>query len=338
MDPQPCRLLALPAELRLRIYSFALAPTGSIYLHRTPSKRHAVTPSSISPALLATNHQIHSEATGVLYVENTVHIAVDAHDTAWPAINEARLPQPVLQRLEHLCVLLDCSAVLWGRYGSVDFGAFTALTALKTLRLRVLALPDERDEDGDGDDGQDPNQQGNGSIDPPAEPTWKFPNFALLAVEILERVPASTKIMYGPDEDGTRSRISTARRAKLGSVFRLRLRSCMDLTKTRLTPTPPMPQMKTSSYGKKARSSLSTNSTRPNTRSPTYRVKATMQWRGKSNRRICKRACELWRASWSWRREEAGKQVLCRMFGLTTARFGRHFRGFDGLMGWLASL
>ena len=210
MDPQPCRLLALPAELRLRIYSFALAPTGSIYLHRTPSKRHAVTPSSISPALLATNHQIHSEATGVLYVENTVHIAVDAHDTAWPAINEARLPQPVLQRLEHLCVLLDCSAVLWGRYGSVDFGAFTALTALKTLRLRVLALPDERDEDGDGDDGQDPNQQGNGSIDPPAEPTWKFPNFALLAVEILERVPASTKIIYGPDEDETDSDTTNA--------------------------------------------------------------------------------------------------------------------------------
>jgi hypothetical protein len=211
MDPQPSsRLLSLPAELRLRIYSFALAPTGTIYLHRTPSKRHAVTPSTISPALLATNRQIHSEATGVLYVENVVHLAVDAHDTAWPAINEARLPQPVLQRLEHLCVLLDCSAVLWGRYGAVDFGAFTALTALKTLRLRVLALEDEVGGDADGDDGDDGqgadqqgvgNGNGNGSIDPPVESTWKFPNFALLAVEILERVPASTKILYGPDED-----------------------------------------------------------------------------------------------------------------------------------------
>jgi hypothetical protein len=212
MDPQLSRLLSLPAELRLRIYSFALAPTGTIYLHRTPSKRHAVTPSTISPALLATNRQIHSEATGVLYVENVVHLAVDAHDTAWPAINEARLPQPVLQRLEHLCVLLDCSAVLWGRYGAVDFGAFTALTALKTLRLRVLALEDEVGGDADGDDGGDGqgagqqgvgngNGNGNGSIDPPVEPTWKFPNFALLAVEILERVPASTKILYGSEEE-----------------------------------------------------------------------------------------------------------------------------------------
>jgi hypothetical protein len=167
-----------------------------------------VTPSSITPALLATNHQIRSEATGVLYVENVVHIAVDAHDTAWPAINEARLPQPVLQRLEHLCVLLDCSAVLWGRYGSVDFGAFTALTALKTLRLRALVLPDEvgdADADADGED-VDPDLQGGGGINDPApqplaEPTWKFPDFALLAVEILERIPASTRILYGPDED-----------------------------------------------------------------------------------------------------------------------------------------
>jgi hypothetical protein len=200
--PEPSRLLSLPAELRLRIYSFALAPTGTIYLHRTPSKRHAVTPSSITPALLATNHQIHSEATGVLYVENTVHVAVDAHDTAWPAINEARLPQRVLQRIEHLCVLLDCSAVLWRGYGAVDFGAFTALTALKTLRLRALVLGDEA-ENADGEE-VDPNQQG-GMNDPlpqpPAEPTWKFPKFALLAVEILERVPASTKILYGPDKD-----------------------------------------------------------------------------------------------------------------------------------------
>ena len=200
-EPEPCRLLLLPAELRLRIYSFALAPTGTIYLHRTPSKRHAVTPSSITPALLATNHQIHSEATGVLYVENVVHVAVDAHDTAWPAINEARLPQRVLQRIEHLCVLLDCSAVLWRGYGAVDFGAFTALTALKTLRLRALVLGDEA-ENADGEE-VDPNQQGgmNDPPQPPAEPTWKFPKFALLAVEILERVPASTRILCGPDED-----------------------------------------------------------------------------------------------------------------------------------------
>jgi hypothetical protein len=196
-SPAPSRLLALPAELRLRIYSFALAPTGSIYLHRTPTKRHAVTPSTISPALLATNRQIHAEATGVLYTENVVHIAVDAHDTAWPAINEARTPQPVLQKIEHLCILLDCTSVLWGRYGSVDFEALTALTALRTLRLRALALPDEVEEDEDDDAAAAANAPQVASA--PVEPAWKFKAFPLLAVEILERVPVTTKILYGID-------------------------------------------------------------------------------------------------------------------------------------------
>lgn len=196
-SPAPSRLLALPAELRLRIYSFALAPTQSIYLHRTPTKRHAVTPSTISPALLATNHQINAEATGVLYTENTVHIAVDAHDLAWPAINEARLPQPVLQKIEHFCVLLDCTAVLWGsRYGSVDFEAFTALTALRSLRLRALVLPDEEEWTEDDDDAAANDQQDDSG---PVEPTWKFKAFPLLAVEILERVPVTAKIVYGPE-------------------------------------------------------------------------------------------------------------------------------------------
>lgn len=193
---QPCRLLTLPAELRLRIYSFALAPTRSLYLHRTPNKRRAVTP-AISPALLATNRQIHAEASGVLYVENTVHIALDAHDTTWPAIDESRLPQRVLQKLEHLCVLLDCTAVLWRGYGGVDFEAFTALTALRTLRLRALVLPDVDENEGDED--EDDGEAAATAIEEPTEPTWKFPNFSHLAKEILERVPATTQIYYGPD-------------------------------------------------------------------------------------------------------------------------------------------
>ena len=195
--PTQSRLLSLPAELRLRIYSFTLAPTGSIYLHRTSNKRFAVTPSTISPALLATNRQINYEATGVLYTENTVHIAVDGHDTSWPAINEARLPQPVLQKLEHLCVLLDCTSLLWGQYGTVDLDAFTALTELRTLRLRALVLPDEAEEE----ENDDPNAPVNIQqiAQEPVEPTWEFKNFPLLAIEILERVPVTTRILYGRD-------------------------------------------------------------------------------------------------------------------------------------------
>jgi hypothetical protein len=100
-----------------------------------------------------------------------------------------------------LCVLLDCTSVLWGQYGTVDLEAFTALTELRSLRLRALVLSDEAEEE--EEDPNDPNaaaaNQQQQVVQPPLEPTWKFKNFPLLAVEILERVPVSTKIFYGRD-------------------------------------------------------------------------------------------------------------------------------------------
>jgi hypothetical protein len=53
-------LLALPAELRIRIYEACLAPSGTIYL---PSNAGiSVFNAGVSTALLATCHQIHAEA------------------------------------------------------------------------------------------------------------------------------------------------------------------------------------------------------------------------------------------------------------------------------------
>lgn len=166
-------LFLLPAELRLQIYTHALSPTGSLYLHTTTTKRHACTP-SVNPSLLLTCRQIHHEAAGILYLENTVTFTVDAHDTTWPTISEKRLPQHVLEKLVHVCVLLDCTGPFQAGYGDVDFGAFGALTSLKTLRLRHLGVANEvlrQDLD-----------------------------FVPLVREILERVPRSTKVVYGPEE------------------------------------------------------------------------------------------------------------------------------------------
>lgn len=169
------RLLSLPAELRLEIYAHALAPTGSLYLHTTKSKRHAVSP-AIPTSLLQTCRQIHSEAKGILYLENTVTFTIDAHDTTWPTISEKRLPQAVLEKLVHACVLLDCTAPFRAAYSDVDFTPFAALTSLRTLRLRHLRIVIT----GDG-----------------------MPEPELLA-EILARVPRSASIFYGPEgsDDG----------------------------------------------------------------------------------------------------------------------------------------
>jgi hypothetical protein len=72
----PCPLLALPAELRIRIYEACLAPSGTIYL---PSNAGiSVFNAGVSTALLATCHQIHAEAQDCLFQSNTICFFADA--------------------------------------------------------------------------------------------------------------------------------------------------------------------------------------------------------------------------------------------------------------------
>ena len=68
---QTCHLLALPAELRNRIYRFALGQGSHIWLS-------ALTWSTHQPLLLKTNRQIRTEALGLFYHENVFSAGV--HD------------------------------------------------------------------------------------------------------------------------------------------------------------------------------------------------------------------------------------------------------------------
>jgi hypothetical protein len=70
-----------------------------LFLTRTADYRFAVKP-SVSPPLLATCRQIHSEARQLLYLDNEVTLAMDIHDRYSPVINESRLPQQVLEKLQ----------------------------------------------------------------------------------------------------------------------------------------------------------------------------------------------------------------------------------------------
>ncbi|KAI5361868.1 hypothetical protein Slin15195_G055190 [Septoria linicola] len=134
--PSKCHLLSLPAELRNQIFEEALCPTGTLHLTTTKSKRYATNP-IISPPLLATNHQIHNE-TKPLLLSNEICLTLDAHDTCWPVIAETILSQPILEKLEHVFLILDCTANFRADYEDVDFTALEALISLKTLRLAVV--------------------------------------------------------------------------------------------------------------------------------------------------------------------------------------------------------
>lgn len=177
-----CRLLDLPAELRLRIWEYTLAPTGTIALSRTKTKRFATTP-ILGPTLLATCRQIHSEAAAILYSENCLYLKVDAHDNCWPTISKSRLPQRVLQKLQHMSVNLDCTGYMWTSYADVDWTAFTALVSLQTLRIAVTAQARYA-----RDVGQPSHEYLSGKTQE-------------LLREVLERVPKSTKVVYGKEDE-----------------------------------------------------------------------------------------------------------------------------------------
>lgn len=171
-----CHILSIPTELRLLIYSHILSPTQTLTLTSTPTHRHAVQP-QITPALLATCHQIHHEAQPLLYAEDTITLTIDAHETYWPPISESRLPQRVLEKIEHLCVVFDCTGSLYGSYEEVDFAAFEALVKLKTLRIGMIYA---------------------GDVDQSAHE---------LFTEVLMRVPRDARVLCGIEEGSQEGRL-----------------------------------------------------------------------------------------------------------------------------------
>ncbi|KAF2764315.1 hypothetical protein EJ03DRAFT_256674, partial [Teratosphaeria nubilosa] len=130
-------LFDLPPELRLRIYEYSLAPTGVLSLTSTKTNRKLIQP-AVVPALLRTCKQINDEIDSLLFSDNQICISVNAHDTCWRTISESLLPQRVLEKVQHLCVILDCTNYFNASYADVDFSPFEALVSLKTIRIAMI--------------------------------------------------------------------------------------------------------------------------------------------------------------------------------------------------------
>jgi hypothetical protein len=136
-DRVSCFLLALPAELRLRIYEACLVSSRALHLTSSTTHRR-YSNSGISPALLATCRQIHIEAQGFLYKENAICIVTDAQTKHQPLVAESRCPQRALQKLRRIFLVLDYTIPGRAPFPAPDFDVFTALTSLEQVRFAVV--------------------------------------------------------------------------------------------------------------------------------------------------------------------------------------------------------
>ena len=203
-------LLNLPAEIRVQIYTEALCPSTTLCLTGSATHRFAAFP-KVSPSLLQTCRQIAHEARGFLHENNQVCIAVNAHDTTWPIVSDGRLPPSVRRRLRHVTVLLDCSANFRASYEDVDFDAFADFTALRTLRVAIIAHEGVFAPVTQNDHEQQEQQQED-------QPQVRL---VQLLSQVLERVPPDVVALGGFDQDPVQEKF-------LGDLLRMRRRERRD--------------------------------------------------------------------------------------------------------------
>ncbi|CAK4001433.1 Hypothetical predicted protein [Lecanosticta acicola] len=140
------RFLDLPAEMRNLVYRELLAPApGYIGLtHRGRSflgSAKSVRQSHCRPLLLATCKQIHKEAAGIMYQENTVMICAKACMTNHPMIRKELLPDPVLSKLTSLVLVLENRVYHQMRRRDMDgvhWKQIQDMTALKKIRICIV--------------------------------------------------------------------------------------------------------------------------------------------------------------------------------------------------------
>ncbi|KAF1821853.1 uncharacterized protein K489DRAFT_381857 [Dissoconium aciculare CBS 342.82] len=192
----PCPLLALPAELRIRIYEASLAPTGCLHLTSSATCRKAVVP-RVSPPLLAACRQVYDEAKHLLYTKNSTCVVVDAGALDAPLIAESRLPQSVLQRLRRVCLVLDCTATYRAPFTELDLDVLRAFTSIEELRIAVVLR-----------------------TDPDAASAAMRDMLGILLALILERIPARVRIEYGVAAGSDEEEVANELKVRRQKTFR----------------------------------------------------------------------------------------------------------------------
>jgi hypothetical protein len=78
----------------------------------------------------------------MVFAQNTICITADAQALDAPLIPESRLPQKVLERLQRVCLILDCTATYKSPFSELDPQVLSAFINVQHLRVAVVLRTD----------------------------------------------------------------------------------------------------------------------------------------------------------------------------------------------------
>lgn len=95
-----CRLLELPAELRIRIYELALSSVEVLDILEDDEDEYEGRSIATQPALTRTNHQIRVECLPVFYEVNSFRLHLTIHGNARVCLRHGKIPVQHLRDLK----------------------------------------------------------------------------------------------------------------------------------------------------------------------------------------------------------------------------------------------
>jgi hypothetical protein len=140
---------------------------------------------------------VYEEAKHLLYIKNSICVVVDAGALDAPLIAESRLSQTVLQKLQRVCLVLDCTATFRAPFTELDLDVLRAFTSIEVLRIAVVLR-----------------------TDPDVASAAMREMLGILLSLILERIPARTRIEYGVAAGSDEEKVANELRIRRQKTFR----------------------------------------------------------------------------------------------------------------------
>jgi hypothetical protein len=133
----------------------------------------------------------------MIFAKNSICITIDAQAVDTPLIAESRLPQPVLEKMQRVCLILDCTATFRAPFTELDLDVLRAFVNVEHLRVAVVLR-----------------------TDPDAASEAMRASLGTLLGLVLERIPARARVEYGMVVGSEEEKIAEELKVRRQKTFR----------------------------------------------------------------------------------------------------------------------